>query len=89
MKSGDIMKPYVFYSAFFVVATLALSACGHNYTYEDSYGSCSTGKHSFESKDAYCKGLEDERLNNGCAASMRAQDYQNAECPGQFEQSYD
>lgn len=43
------------------------------YTYEDT--GCSTGKHTFCSKQDYCAGLINEALNNSCAPDIRAIKY--------------
>lgn len=43
------------------------------YTYEDT--GCSTGKHTFCSKQEYCDGLKNEALNNSCMPELRAQKF--------------
>lgn len=51
------------------------------FTYEFEENGCNTGKHTFNSRDAYCKALADHDLNNGCAYSLRKQAFE-ANCPG-------
>lgn len=50
-----------------------------DYQYEFSVNGCSTGKHSFSSKDDYCKALQDDGLNHGCAKDIRRQTH-DREC---------
>ena len=72
--------------------TALLTACGDDggksfnvekndekYRYSFDENGCKTGDHSFKSKSAYCDGLKDEGLNNGCAYRTRMATYQN-EC---------
>ena len=49
------------------------------FSYSFSYNGCETGKHTFKSEGAYCKGLLDEALNRYCAAKMRRDRYKS-EC---------
>ncbi len=53
--------------------TLLSSGCGKNekMSYDLTENGCATGKHEFDSKDAYCAGLKDEALNQGCASDLR------------------
>lgn len=53
------------------------------FTYELELNGCKTGKHEFNSQDEYCKGLQNNSLNNYCARSLR-EDLFKKECPGQF-----
>lgn len=55
-----------------------------SYTYSFNDNGCKTDKHSFASIEAYCNGLRDEALNNGCARTMRKNSFQQAGCPGSF-----
>jgi hypothetical protein len=50
-----------------------------SYSYDFNQNGCPTGQHTFDSKSAYCAGLKNEDLNNGCAYSTRYQTYK-AEC---------
>jgi hypothetical protein len=66
---------------------LILAACGssENLSYEiDQYG-CKTGKHEFDSLQAYCDGLKSSSLNGGkgCAYEGRKQFFE-AKCSGAF-----
>lgn len=45
------------------------------YSYQWQKGDCPTGKHTFSSKDEYCRALLDESLNAGCAKEEREADY--------------
>lgn len=70
----------LFAAAFFALAT----GCNDNkeeYTYEFEEDGCNTGKHTFNSKDAYCRALADHALNNYCAPNLRRQTFE-ANCPG-------
>jgi hypothetical protein len=64
-----------------LVLVLAASACGDSkkFTYDYNVNGCKTGEQTFDSKEAYCAGLKNDALNNGCAASMRQQTFQ-ADC---------
>jgi hypothetical protein len=44
---------------------------GSKYSYEYTEGGYSTGRQTFDSLEDYCRGLQDEELNQGCAASQR------------------
>lgn len=44
--------------------------------YDFDENGCKTGAHSFDSKSAYCAGLKDDVLNNGCAYSTRKAEYE-------------
>ena len=60
--------------------TLGLSACGgksENMSYEYTVNGCETGKHEFDSKEAYCAALKDDALNHGCASSLRQETFTN------------
>ena len=50
-----------------------------NYTYKFSVNDCSTGEHTFDSKNAYCAALTDENLNRNCAQAER-QDFHTKNC---------
>ena len=50
-----------------------------SYSYEYEFNGCKTEQHTFNSKAAYCAGLQDDELNNHCAWQMREIDY-NANC---------
>ncbi len=73
-----------------VVMAFALLGCEaeeENLSYEFSYNGCNTGKHEFDSKDAFCVGLKDYRANNnGCAYDLRKQAYEEKGCAGEFEE---
>lgn len=72
-----------------LLLTSLVSCGGSSNSYKDSYdftvNGCSTGKQSFSASsqeallDKVCEALVDEELNNGCAASLRAQKF-NAQC---------
>lgn len=47
-----------------------------NYSYKYDYGHCTTENHFFTSKEAYCKALINEELNNYCALDQRQNDVQ-------------
>lgn len=55
-----------------------------DYSYQLSLNGCDTGKHSFSSQGELCDGLRNQKLNNSCAESMRANEYKNRGCPGDF-----
>ena len=42
-----------------------------NYSYDYTENGCKTGAHSFSDLGSYCKALQDEELNKGCAGKMR------------------
>ena len=54
-----------------------------SYTY--TLNGCSTGEQEFDSKRALCYGLQDSKLNKGCAESMRAQAFKDQQCAGEFK----
>jgi hypothetical protein len=55
--------------------------------YEFTENGCKTGSHSFDSRDSYCRALQDSALNRGCAGVLRAKAFEEAECPGRFSDS--
>ena len=73
----------------FLASTLLLItilvACGDDkkFTYEYEVNGCNTGKHSFDSKEAYCKALQEDDRNKGCALSLR-EDAFKRDCEGTF-----
>jgi hypothetical protein len=44
-----------------------------HFTYMFSHNGCNTGRHAFSSLIEFCKGLNDNVLNHGCAKYMRAE----------------
>lgn len=52
---------------------------GYMSQYTIKVNGCSTGQQTFCSKTAYCAGLKDDVLNNGCAKSEREERY-NKQC---------
>lgn len=55
-------------------------------SYEYEYNKCKTERHTFDSRDAYCKGLQNRALNHGCAIILREQDFKQ-NCPGTFQET--
>ena len=55
-------------------------------TYEYELNGCKTGSHTFSSKAEFCKGLQDQKLNKGCALSLREQTFKSDRCDGEFEE---
>ncbi len=80
----------------FISATVVLNACSlsntvdsltktqsaNNLTYSFSDGGCSTGEHTFYSKEQLCDGLKNDALNNFCALSLRQSKFRT-DCQGQ------
>jgi hypothetical protein len=54
-----------------------------NYNYNFDENGCKTGNQSFSSIEAYCKGLQNETLNKGCAQNIRKINFE-LKCPGTF-----
>ncbi|MEN0058382.1 MAG: hypothetical protein AAGB31_06070 [Bdellovibrio sp.] len=50
-----------------------------NFGYEYTISGCTTGKHTFTSKKAYCNALVNDSLNKNCAREMRVEMY-NRDC---------
>ncbi len=80
----------IFISTILIAAAVLLStaACNHEsssiseeYSYEFE-SNCSTGRHTFNSRAAYCAALANHELNNHCACEMRQDRFQR-DCPGQ------
>jgi hypothetical protein len=78
-----------------VLATslLFLAACGsdndihagsESLSYSFDLNGCKTGQQTFDSKDAMCAGLKDDARNNGCAYSMRKDEFERRGCSGLF-----
>ena len=63
---------------------LNLGACGDSkndkYSYHFVHNNCDTKKHSFNTKQEMCEALLDNSLNNGCALSMRQDEYARKGC---------
>jgi hypothetical protein len=66
------------------------TACGSaddatitNLKYDFTYNDCKTGAHSFSSVEEYCKGLQNDELNHGCAYSLREYAFKSR-CTGKF-----
>ena len=55
------------------------------YTYKFDVNKCPTGEQNFSSFESYCAGLKNEQLNNGCARTMRREQFIAASCPGDFD----
>jgi hypothetical protein len=53
-----------------------------SYTYSLTENGCETKTHTFRYKTDLCRALQDDALNNNCAATLREQRF-NSECPGQ------
>ncbi len=79
---------------FVCVLSLALMGCGKEkkagvqdlnagYSYSYTENGCDTGVQNFDSKQALCDGLQDEKLNKRCARALRKIAYEN-ECVGIF-----
>lgn len=70
-----------------VLSVFLFAACGSSkdssYSYELEQNGCKTGSQSFDSKDAYCAGLKDDRLNKNCAYSLRKSEFEQ-NCSGTF-----
>lgn len=69
------MKKSMTWLALALLAAAAIG-CGaevkdEKYSYEFELNGCNTGKHSAESREQYCRNLQDEKLNKGCAVSLR------------------
>lgn len=60
-----------------------LSACGSSESrkYQFVQNGCDTGEHQFDSQDAECEGLKNDKLNNECAYGLRKQAFLE-KCPG-------
>ncbi len=75
------------------LATLATlgAGCGdeaaESFSYDFSTDSCTTGSHTFTSKTAYCDGLLSDKLNNGCAYTLRRASY-SGNCGGDFDAAW-
>ena len=54
--------------------------------YEMEFNDCNTGKHTFDSKEALCKGLQDRTLNKGCAMRLRQDYHRERGCAGEFRE---
>lgn len=83
MLNGSCLKTL----KLFFVASLSLSACqldfkkdqkssSESLSYDFTLNGCATGKHTFSSKDEYCKGLTNESLNKSCALQLRKDLYE-------------
>lgn len=46
---------------------------------------CSTGRHTFRGLTAYCDGLQNETLNQGCGQAVRRGFFVSVGCPGTFK----
>jgi len=73
-----------------LLMAFGFSACGTgddaaltNLKYDFTYNDCKTGSHSFSSVDEYCKGLQNDELNHGCAYFLREREFKSR-CQGQF-----
>jgi hypothetical protein len=73
-----------------LLSLIALSACAsgeeenassQEFSYDYTSNGCSTGKQTFTSRDAYCSGLQNETLNQGCALKRRKETFQE-QCQG-------
>lgn len=51
-----------------------------SYEIHDEMMDCSTGKHVFASKKELCEGLQDEKLNQGCALALRKANFRQENC---------
>lgn len=85
MIQSNLMK----FKKFFLIGALALlaTACGDDFDDEEYYdenislsynfdeNGCRTGKHAFDSRQAYCAALSNDGLNRGCANTLRYQTF--------------
>jgi hypothetical protein len=60
------------------------TSSSEKYTYDFNYNGCKTGKKEFTSKAAFCDGLKDHALNNGCAEILREEHFKRQSCSGSF-----
>ena len=49
---------------------------------------CSTEKHTFDSKEDLCKGLQDRDLNKNCALDLRQEEFKKVGCTGEFAETF-
>ncbi len=70
----------------FILLSLCNASCmtskkiekkNENYSYDYTENGCKTGAHSFSDLASYCKALQNEDLNNGCAGKMRNDAFSN------------
>ncbi|MGZ3775222.1 MAG: hypothetical protein ACXVCY_15235 [Pseudobdellovibrionaceae bacterium] len=59
-------------------------ATAETFSYWFIQNGCSTEKQTFDSKEALCKGLQDEDLNKNCAFELRKQKFNKVGCNGEF-----
>jgi hypothetical protein len=82
---------------FAMVFAVCLAACSgsdsnkssnssESYSYDITLNNCPTGKHTFSSKEALCKGLKDDTLNDHCAREVRRQEFSARSCSGSFDE---
>lgn len=87
-----VYYPHMKKILFTLCALTLISACGKSSNessdqttesttmkYQYIVNGCDTGEHVFNSKKAYCDGLKNDKLNNGCAESSRRDTYRD-EC---------
>jgi len=73
-------------------STMFFVGCGgakysnESFSYQYVVGTCDTKRHVFANKVSYCKGLQDNSANNGCAFDERRAAFENASCGASFEQ---
>jgi hypothetical protein len=63
-------------------AIFLLASCGkkEEYKYNLTENGCNTGEKTAESKDQMCSLLKDNSANNGCAANLRKNKYEQDGC---------
>jgi hypothetical protein len=70
---------------FFAGCSASVSSDQESLSY-DLTSDCPTGRQSFNSKTAYCAGLTDRKLNNGCALDLRKDTYAS-DCGSGFQET--
>src|SRR5687768_17578087 len=60
------------------------SSSSTSYSYQFSENGCDTGKHTFDSLQAECDGLQSDSLNKGCALRLRQDYFSTLKCTGSF-----
>lgn len=69
-----------------VSALIILAACSSKYSYEFSFNTETTGYHEFDSKEAYCAGLQSASLNREKALQSRMELFAK-DCEGTFRET--
>ena len=74
-----VFLAFIFSGCMSTNKTLKSEKKKESYSYDYTENGCNTGNHAFSELVQYCKALQDDNLNNGCASSMRQRAYTN-EC---------